>query len=64
MRKERRPLLESEASVFTAQILEGLIYLHRNNILHRDVKGANVLLDSRGLAKLADFSLSKRVEKL
>jgi serine/threonine protein kinase len=40
-------------------IAKGLGYLHRQGILHRDLKSANILLDASGQAKLADFGLSK-----
>lgn len=39
----------------TREILLGLAYLHRCGVAHRDVKGANVLVDSDGTAKLTDF---------
>lgn len=47
----------------TKQILQGLDYLHNNNILHRDIKPANILLDeSHQEVVLADFGLSVRLD--
>lgn len=46
---------------FARHILRALAYLHDNNIAHRDVKGANILVDIEGVAKLADFGCSKAI---
>lgn len=52
---------ESLIRVYAQYILEGLEYLHYNNIIHRDIKGANVLVGNDGVCKLADFGSSKQI---
>ena len=50
---------ETVVQTYTGQTLQGLSYLHENRIIHRDVKGANILVDTQGCVKLADFGCSK-----
>ncbi|WVO18708.1 hypothetical protein L204_106428 [Cryptococcus depauperatus] len=45
------------------QMLSGLEYLHTHSILHRDMKGSNILVNSKGELKLADFGLARVYEK-
>jgi serine/threonine protein kinase len=44
------------------QIILGLKYLHERNIMHRDIKGGNILIDKDGTCKLADFGLAVNYE--
>ncbi|KAH0794816.1 STE family protein kinase [Histomonas meleagridis] len=50
-------LNEQVAAIYVSQILKGLVYLHKQNVIHRDIKAANVLFQG-GIAKLADFGLA------
>ncbi|KAL8034669.1 hypothetical protein ABFX02_12G044000 [Erythranthe guttata] len=46
---------------YTRQILSGLAYLHGRDTVHRDIKGANILVDPNGEIKLADFGMAKHI---
>ncbi|XP_043325573.1 cyclin-dependent kinase 9 [Cervus elaphus] len=49
----------SEIKRVMQMLLNGLYYIHRNKILHRDMKAANVLITRDGVLKLADFGLAR-----
>ncbi|XP_035249269.1 mitogen-activated protein kinase kinase kinase 2 [Anguilla rostrata] len=57
-------LTENVTRKYTRQILEGVSYLHSNMIVHRDIKGANILRDSAGNVKLGDFGASRRLQTI
>ena len=49
---------ESLAAIYIVQVLKGLKYLHEQGVLHRDIKGANILTTKDGQVKLADFGVA------
>lgn len=57
--QKMKSLNEEEAKAIFFQILQGLEYLHQNNILFRDVKLENILFDINNRIKITDFGLSK-----
>lgn len=59
--KEHGPFNEELIRKYTYHIICGTEYLHQKGIIHRDIKGGNVLVTENGIAKLADFGCSKRL---
>jgi eukaryotic-like serine/threonine-protein kinase len=57
--RERGPLPPSEAARVVRSVLQGLGHAHREGVIHRDVKPANILTDRTGLVKVTDFGIAK-----
>ena len=57
---KRKHLTEKEACRFFQQIINGVEYLHLNNITHRDLKPENLLLTNKKRIKISDFGLSTK----
>lgn len=62
--EEFGPLSEDVIMRYTGQILRGVHYLHTRKIVHRDIKGANVLISDSGRVRLVDFGCSKQLAGL
>ena len=55
---------ENLVGLYMSQVLHGLLYLHEQGVIHRDIKGANILTTKQGLVKLADFGVATRTTGL
>uniref|UniRef100_A0A3Q1IHL9 Mitogen-activated protein kinase kinase kinase 19 n=1 Tax=Anabas testudineus TaxID=64144 RepID=A0A3Q1IHL9_ANATE len=58
------PLPERVLALYTHQIVKGVAYLHLNRVIHRDLKGNNVMLMPNGIIKLIDFGCARRLSCL
>ena len=57
--KKRRKLSEKTAKFLFRQIIEGIKYIHSKNIVHRDIKLENILIDINNNIKICDFGIGK-----
>lgn len=58
--QKRRRLTESQTRFFACQIVLALEAMHKNDIIYRDLKPENVLIDADGYIKITDFGLSRQ----
>eukprot|EP00347_Sterkiella_histriomuscorum_P001554 403371590 len=56
-------LPETLVAIYVYQVLHGLDYLHRQAVIHRDIKGANILTTKDGIVKLADFGVATKINE-
>lgn len=60
-RTKKKPISQRRVKMWIVQLCQALSYLHSQQVIHRDVKPMNVLLDSEGNAKMADFGLARQL---
>ncbi|KAG5638003.1 hypothetical protein H0H81_002271 [Sphagnurus paluster] len=63
LENDRVKLQPSHIKLYMKQLLEGTEYMHRNNILHRDMKAANLLISNNGSLRIADFGLARAFDQ-
>ncbi|EFX77076.1 hypothetical protein DAPPUDRAFT_305891 [Daphnia pulex] len=58
LKRYNRRLTEEQIAYILRETIEGLVYLHRNHCMHRDIKGHNILLTEEAGVKLIDYGVS------
>ncbi|CAH1130298.1 unnamed protein product [Ceutorhynchus assimilis] len=59
---KNRRMTEEHIAYILKEVVKGIVYLHENNIIHRDIKASNILLTKEGEIRLCDFGLSKKLK--
>lgn len=62
LHKRRKALTEPETRYYLRQILLGVLYLHQQHIIHRDLKLGNLFLNDDMEVKIGDFGLAAKLE--
>ncbi|CAH1176110.1 unnamed protein product [Phaedon cochleariae] len=57
---KNRRMAEEHIAYVIKETVKAVVHLHENNVIHRDIRGSNILLTKEGEVKLCDFGLSKR----
>lgn len=64
LQKKFGPIRESMLKKLARDIFRGVCFIHEEGIIHRDIKPANILVNAKGVAKLADFGCSKKISEV
>jgi len=60
--KPNKKFTEEEVKQYAIQILEGLNYAHKQNVIHKDIKPQNIMLDKSGKIRIMDFGIAESVQ--